>query len=169
MISQPWRHLDAILYFDLKIYYQWYLQYQTSNIIQTWYMSFPYHSLSNNIIKFYACVMMRTRARIKISKYSNRPRNCFGHVSDNFEHFKNFRAYASVRTFSARTARTEVRNSVFSMRRVSYTIISNFHSFAIILVQQQCRTRAPNFKIRACVYGPIQSKYAKMKPNFKRL
>ena len=57
------------------------------------------------------------RAHMRASKFQNSQNpllTCNEYVSDHFEHFKIFRAYASARTSYARTARTDTRNLFFS-------------------------------------------------------
>ena len=79
--------------------------------------SFGRHKLQVHIYGQNACrtSCASRRARTRASKFKNAQNSTLikrEYISDNFEHFKNFRACASVRAFCARAARTDSRNSV---------------------------------------------------------
>ena len=128
-ISHEWRHLDAILFFftfSRLIDHIFITKYHFWN-------SFGRHKLKVGTYRQVACMIAcaSRRAHTRASKFQNAQNSILikrEYMSDNLEHFKNFRACAFLRASYARTGRTDGRNSVF-LGDIDSWYIKDWYSF----------------------------------------
>ena len=110
LITQPWRHLGAILWFHVIIHIFITIHYKLIKI-----NTHELQVIGQHInISLSACASQRARcAFVKILKCSKSPINNFEYEPGHLQHFKIFRPYGSARALCARATRMKCRNSKF--------------------------------------------------------